>query len=657
MEEGPARKRLRRSTRSCYQCRKRKVKCQLTNEDVETCAECLKSGTRCTLQPPTAEQSSGTPPVHIDEQHESRLARIESLLKGLVEAQERSQSSEASSGSDPAAPALDNIWSDFLLHSPDDGSLPLIDGHDIAIPQLSGIPDARQSLLALLPSAEDAFTIVKNTTIWLWGPENPPGSVLTPADSSRLLEITAIPRGSTIHIAKILLLFALCMQQLPASFDARSLGSPNVERTIELIVERVNSFVLSNEDDSSSLDGLECLILLCSIQLNDGALRKMWMTVRRILDISRLKGIHKSFSLSKRNSSCGEVALHRRLWLSTVCGDCYCSLLLGLEPGLGLAPFGPDDDTWIDPLADEEANVQRHVCLIVARIAQRNAVGLHQDRHILQEIDEALNKLQDSLPLSWWKTPSFRRDQPLDSAKEPNRLICQLWFFQARMFAHLPIASGNTNESLHSLESCMEASRISLHRCLNLQHVRDQLSRCRSIDQSALLSAVVLLLSKVQLRYHKISSISSRYDFDRVLLEQVIDSFEAAGEACRREHVVRQSAYILSTMLHIVDADLEHHFLTASTPPNNDTLLALGIPINPEIVNVDAVGMAKYGMEDIIASSIQPVLDIQSPASRLVELLFASTRSASGVPEYFEEPSQGRIGLTLDDVIDPAFLQ
>ncbi|KAI1505758.1 hypothetical protein F5X99DRAFT_428869 [Biscogniauxia marginata] len=623
MEAGPSRKRLRRGTRSCYQCRKRKVKCQLTDENVETCAECVKSGTQCTLQPPEAELGSRSSPAHVDTQgQESRLERVESLLKKLVEAQERQERSRlaegsSSSSSEPIIPVSSSLWDDFLLHSPADGTRSIIDDHGLVMPRTPDTLDAKQSLVALLPSAQDAVTIVTNTTAWLWGAENPPGSVLKTNDALQLLEIAAISRGSAICVAKKLLLFALYMQQLPPKFNVQFLESQNVERAIESIVERVTLFVLSHEDEVCSLDGLECLTFLSLLHLNDGAIRKTWMTFRRILDISRLGGLQNSFSLSARKSSCSDIALRRRLWLSTVCGDCYCSLLLGLEPGLGIAPFGPDDETWNDPLADEEANVQRRICIIVARIAQRNAVGLHQDLHALQEIDEALNRFQDSMPPSWWRAPS---------QKEPNRLICQLWFFQARIFVHIPIAFGRTtNDSLNSLESCMEASRITLQRCLGLQHARDHLSRCRTVEQSVFIAAVVLLLAKVQLQHHKMRSTASRYDSDRALLEQAIDSFEAVGKMCHREHTARQSFEILSTMLGIVTADLEDAFFTArnsSSAPN--TPLVPGTPFDSNIAIEGTLGTTKFGMEDIIASSIQPMIDVQSPASRVINLLFAT---------------------------------
>lgn len=452
-----------------------------------------------------------------------------------------------------------------------------------------------------------------NTTAWLWGAENPPGSVLAPNDTVQLLETTTISSGNAIHVAKSLLLFALYMQQLPATFDVQFLESQSVDGAINLIIERVQQFIFSYEEVDSSLDSLECLTLLSLLQLNDGCIRKAWLTNRRTLDVARLKGLQNSFSLATRNSTSGDMALRRRLWLSTISSDCYCSLLLGLEPGLGISPFGPEDATWTDPLADKHANIQRRLCLIIARIAQRNAIGLYHDLQTLQEIDESLNHLRDSIPSSWWRAPSFRRDRPLDSATEPNRLICQLWFYQARMFAHMPIAFGKAaDSSLNSLASSMEASRITLHRYLGLQHARDQLSRCRSVDQSAFLAAVVLLLGTVQL--HNCKMASSRSDSDQALLEQVIESFESVGMTCCRERVARQSSDILSAMMEIAAgevlpaASVTSHHSTSSSHDNYQEIAR----------EEDSSETIRYGMEDVMVSCIQSVVTSESPASRVL---------------------------------------
>ncbi|KAF7558430.1 hypothetical protein G7046_g5727 [Stylonectria norvegica] len=639
--------------------RKRKVKCQLTDQDVQTCAECIKNETQCTTQPPETEADVGVS-ADISDKHEhiTRLGRVEALLQRLVDAQEQSRTAGSSSNSELTVPA--SLWDDFLLQTPADGLTPLANDYNLALPQSLDMPDAnKQSLVALLPSAQDAATIVANTTAWLWGAETPPGSVLTPNDTSHLLDTDTILRGSVVNVAKTLLLFALYMQQLPPNFDAQFLEAQSIDASVNAIVERVKSYILSHEDEACTTDGLECMTLLYLIQLNDGALRKSWITVRRVLDISRLYGLQNSFSISARNSSDGSIALGRRLWLAAVCGDCYCSMLLGLEPALGMAPFGLDDETWNDPLADEDANVQRRICLLVARISQRNAVGLHRDHQIFQEIDLALDRLQDSLPASWWIPPTFRHDRSLDSAKEPNRIICQLWFFQARIYANLPIAFGErTVESVGSLESCMEASRATLHRYLGFQHARDQLSRCRTVDQTVAVAATVLLLAKVQLRSLTTQCKVPRYDSDRALVEQVVSSFDAIGRVCRREKLLREGSEILSSLLGMAFANSLDAASTVSRPFHHaNSSTSLETSCGPQVSYKEDSGTSRSGIEDIIVSSILPLLDAQSPASNLITSLLKTIRQpSSDLLGLYQEPHM-QTPLSRYDTIDPTTLQ
>lgn len=453
-----------------------------------------------------------------------------------------------------------------------------------------------------------------------WGAENPPGSVLNTSDAVQLLESSTIASSSATNIAKVLLLFALYMQQLPPCSDSHSGDLQDIESSVALIVERVKLFILTHEDEACSMEGLECLVLLANIQLNDCATREAWRTFQTILDLGRLEGIHKSFSLSARNSSSIEVALRRRIWLSAVCGDCWCSLCLGLEPGLGIAPFGVEDEAWIDPFADFDANVQRRISLILARVAQRNAIGLHGDIKVLQEIDESLDRLQAWLPSSWWQAPSFSNDRPLDSASEPNRLICQLWFHLTRLYAHMPIAFEDASiRSERSLEICIEATRFIITRYLGLRHAHDQLSRCKGVEHLAFLAALVLLLGKVQFRQLKAPSISSTYDSDRVILEQVIETFGALSKKSIGGCISTQSATILSDLIE----------LDESSPGGTGST---------HVVNLsrDACLDAKprrRGMEDIIVSSILPSLGAESPASRLVHSLLGDVSRLSQEPK------------------------
>lgn len=72
-------KRVRKGTKSCWECKRRKVKCQLSSENVSICSGCLSRGTTCISQEyPEEHDSSGGPQIG------ERLGRIELVLEKLM---------------------------------------------------------------------------------------------------------------------------------------------------------------------------------------------------------------------------------------------------------------------------------------------------------------------------------------------------------------------------------------------------------------------------------------------------------------------------------------------------------------------------------------------------------------------------------------------
>ena len=85
----PPRKRVRKGTKSCWECKKRKVRCQLSTEDVAICSGCRARGTTCVSQafPEEHDTSRGT---NVGE----RLGRVELLLEQLVSKMSRYEEEE-----------------------------------------------------------------------------------------------------------------------------------------------------------------------------------------------------------------------------------------------------------------------------------------------------------------------------------------------------------------------------------------------------------------------------------------------------------------------------------------------------------------------------------------------------------------------------------
>jgi hypothetical protein len=505
--------------------------------------------------------------------------------------------------------------------------------------------DVQQSLVSLLPSQEDANSIVANTTAWLWGLRCPPGSVLRPNEPIPDLDIAEISKSSTMDIAKALLYLAIYMQQLPPGFDTQCLEVQSIEATIERYVGTVNSLVLAKEELVCSGDGLECLHLLGTIYINEGALRKAWLSFRRALDVAKLKGFRDSYTCSSGQGQSDELATTRRMWLDSIAGDCYCSLLLGLEPVLGSQPFGPDNDSWNDLLEDTDATFERKFYPIVARLAQQNFLGSQHDYESTQAIDQDLDQLWDSMPIAWQKSPTLRPGRSIEAAQDYGRLMCHLWFFQIRMFVHLPAAFSNpeSGDLGFSRDRCLEASRIILHWYLGIQQEGKGHPRCNVIGITAFLAAVTILLAEFDQRPPgAVASPRKRaYSSDTALLEQFVHSLEALTQSCDREHIARQSARILSTML-AISKELGGLVLsdTSSSEPAFDTVAlreldnpktaaASGDTMDmppPSTVHGSSGKQDRPGLEDILASSFQKALGIHSLAARVLNVTLSARR-------------------------------
>lgn len=95
-------------------------------------------------------------------------------------------------------------------------------------------------------------------------------------------------------IAKNLLYFAVCLQQLPASFDTSQLQLGSIDARIDKILSTVQSLIIADDEFVSTVEGLECLVIQGIFHLNSGNPRRAWLTFRRALNIGQLMGIHKA---------------------------------------------------------------------------------------------------------------------------------------------------------------------------------------------------------------------------------------------------------------------------------------------------------------------------------------------------------------------------
>jgi hypothetical protein len=407
----------------------------------------------------------------------------------------------------------------------------------------------KASLLDILPSQHDATFIKENTSasnLQLARPRHSPSA--TP--NQDFFNMAALQQSSVTTIALSILYLALSIQQLRPDCGVEGLEMQDIDQKVQQCIFRVNSSVLADEDLVCSIEGVQCLLILEIIYINDAALSKAWDTSRRALSISMLLGFHKAYSKALRDSPSPELAIQRKLWLSAIKGDRYTSMILGLEPTAQRAPFGPRDD-WYDSAADQNDNFQRQLCLITGDLMAHNISCKYENSTNLEvalDITRALDDLYLSMPPSWWEIPTLQTRQP---SVESDIHITHIFFFTVQVFAHLPDIFTTADEEvrLHSRNAALRASRSILHYYLSLRQTDNTQLHCRVVDFSAFIPSVLILLLLIQEPAGEDSWSTRAKADDKDLVKSVMQSLEALGGTSKREVVAKQSAELLRTLL------------------------------------------------------------------------------------------------------------
>jgi len=317
--------------------KRRKVRCQLSSEDVPVCSGCLARGTTCLSQEyPEERDSSG------GNQIGERLGRVEHLLETLVskisayEEEEQAQKilTPESSNNDILTPFPPNASSNMNSLADNAPFLSLFDNSVVCwfpysedyklILQIGRFGNAtqhlntsaqtppsqaagcrtpscivpkneriRQLLLDLLPSQKDTDLICSASSSWLLI-----HALTVKRDSAvaaATFDILTLQKSSPTIIARTVLYLAVCLQQLDQNFDTSRLQMyPSVDARMERYISVVQSLVTSDDELVSSVEGLECLVLLGLFHINAGNPRRAWLIFRKSMNIGQLMGIDRN---------------------------------------------------------------------------------------------------------------------------------------------------------------------------------------------------------------------------------------------------------------------------------------------------------------------------------------------------------------------------
>ncbi|KAL3422559.1 C6 zinc finger domain-containing protein [Phlyctema vagabunda] len=605
VEDEHRRKRVRKGTRSCWECKRRKIKCQLSTENVPVCSGCLQRGTNCVSQeyPEEHEQSSGP-------QMGERLGRVELLLEKLLD-KINSYDEKAS------LPTPESVVNDVLTPYSGSGSnvyenapvLSLFDNvvigrrdtgksreaEQIATPpaKTPSTPSCRPvpkmdrmriTIAAQLPSQRDSDIICHASNCWLLIhglAQTSSSDLLTRDRTLTSFDLQEVSKRHPTIIARTLLYIAVCMQQLPTMFDRSTLQIKDLHEAMDKYMSTA-TLVTSDDELVSTLEGLECLVLQGLFHVNAGNLRRAWLSFRRALNIGQLMGLHRGYAQSLTGRDNLKAPGGRRMWYQIVQADRYLALLLGMPCGSADDGFAPDENLQ-NPNVDLDQIFNRRMCNISGRIIERNQEDYANAFAKTQEIDESLERLAKEMPPGYWAIPKVMlNNHTVQEAQQFDRLMSQIWFFQLESLLHLPfmLRAATERRYEYSKFSCLKASREMLDRYLALRNSNNRSFCCKVVDFGAFTATVTVLLGLlIQSPTTETPLEKQQKENDRLLVNTVLLSMEELADS--GDVVAAQSVDVIRALSGVNDQSGRNGGNLRLTIPYFGTISIIRASVNP----------------------------------------------------------------------------
>ncbi|KAH6689856.1 hypothetical protein F5X68DRAFT_167459 [Plectosphaerella plurivora] len=523
-------KRMRKGTKSCAECERRKIGCKYL-PGFNDCAQCSVRGSKCTSQGLTGPDegpegkpvapSSGRAGPTVDSVTPQRTSEIDDF------------DLEISAGSRP--PFVSMFEPNKVSHPLSPFSMPELTKMQTTS---SGVYEREAAqkpsnlcgiLRANLPSYDVVISALAKNGAW-WDSFRQKTRVVTQAGLIEPILSFAAGAYTSPSPAKLGILVVAY---------GRSMGSdPEAHRLFRL----VDDLVISSMAAGSSLNGMECLVLLAKTYTDIGQPRRAWLMWRKGLATAQLLGLHRFAS--------GPADRRQRIWMTIYHGDRFTSLLLGL-------PHGFSDSHLIDAPSSGGAMAGTfeqfvtkfvHDCTVVTgKVIESILLPSKPSFATAMQLDEKLETAFSSAPPGWWDLPMVESGSVDDSLVD--KLLIQFYFFHVRLYTNLPFLKSDAASPSHNVSRavCTEAARSLLQRYILLRSKVNGawLFDCKTSDFVGFTAAVVLLIGT---RGFGEQSATSQ---DEGLLRQAGEIFnELQDGGCRMASQCRRALALLSRPTH-----------------------------------------------------------------------------------------------------------
>jgi hypothetical protein len=365
-----------------------------------------------------------------------------------------------------------------------------------------------EALTALLPSHTTMYEILETSGIW-WDILRKMHPHMCSEDPNMTIQtyvFLGLNQDNPAVIGCALSWLALSIHCLPCDFESNHLGLPlPVNDLTDHYLSSIDRLIVSDDELSISLEGIECILLQAQLYGFIGRPRKAWITIRRGISHAILLGI--TTSPPKPMST----YMERRwsVWWHLMECDAYLSLLLGL-------PSFHSTASWNSPADNAPGGYpstscyRRKLSIIAGKISQRN-LELPTLLSKTKDLHNELEQLSSTMSDAWWKLAAPLGSGKQDGIELHERLSTQFSYYQAKVYLHLPLMVQLPTDTRfdHSRIQCFTASRkmIQIYQKI-VTLAGSRIDMCRIIHFQAFTAAVVLLLGLLGYRRKELEDTS-----------------------------------------------------------------------------------------------------------------------------------------------------
>ncbi|KAI7378264.1 hypothetical protein KC328_g13978 [Hortaea werneckii] len=575
-------KRVRKGTKSCTECRHRKIRCDWSSEHATTCDQCLARERNCVLQEhelKTASAIQSTPRARILqlEQQVQCLSGAVRRLNDKVGIEENDHDALAlhatldtdfpGRGSTDVDNEVPNDTEDISEEptSPPPHLMQLFSnsvlGADVHSNENESPSSARHSTgkshtLAILrrhlPSREDMVKIASLASRWLAIYDSMFPIIKTLKTSEEM--VSTFDRlwqeqppatidsdwNPVLSCASLLLAIAITAQQTSvnrADPELPSIG--NATQFVKKISDMVERLVIAEDALVESLAGIEVALLWLRIQLGRARIKKMYIVIRRIVAFAELSGLPgASKAMESRRSGAVAGTIDRDLWHKAELWESICavdrimSMMWSMPLGTLHSPLPEREllDSHGRVITQSYVSRQAQIASRILDLDSMSSSGKpgYEMFNTVMSIDQELRYLANQVPSTWWKInwPSLE-----------SSAILQYWhqYLIVRTHVRLALTQDPNQQFAFNFATCMEASQALARRYGALRPLLPiGFFASRVIDLQAFTGAVFLLLASqrnVLAGNNRLGSSdnSSEAEANRTLAHGIVDTMERSA--------------------------------------------------------------------------------------------------------------------------------